>query len=233
MRQLRAWSLRLAGMFNRRQRDCELSAEMESHLQMHMEESIRAGMSPLEARRLALIQLGGVESVKESYRRRRGLPLLETLVQDLRYALRMLRRSPGFAAIAVATLALGIGANTLIFTLVDGVLLKPLPFSHPERLVQLYELSNHGSTTGPPSWPDYQDWLARTRSFSGLVGYTSGRVNVQRADEPQRVSSVAGTANMFDVLGGKTGLGRGFAPREDSARAASVTVLSDPLWRRP
>src|SRR5258708_4551763 len=114
-----------------------------------------------------------------------GLPLLETLVQDLRYALRMLRRSPGFAAIAVATLALGIGANTLIFTLVDGVLLKPLPFSHPERLVQLYELSNHGSTTGPPSWPDYQDWLARTRSFSGLVGSTSGSVNVQRAYEPQ------------------------------------------------
>src|SRR5258708_36068605 len=131
MRQLRAWSLRLAGMFNRRQRDCELSAEMESHLQMHMEENMRVGMSRLEARRLALIQLGGVESVKESYRRRRGLPLLETLVQGLRYALRMLRRSPGFAAIAVATRALCIGPHTLIFTLVDSFLLHPLPFSHP------------------------------------------------------------------------------------------------------
>src|SRR5258708_24285582 len=118
MRQLRGWSLRLAGMFNRRQRDCELSAEMESHLQMHMEENIRAGMSPLEARRLALIQLGGVESVKESYRRRCGLPLLETLGQDLRYALRMLRRRPRFAALAVATLCLCLCPNTPIFALV-------------------------------------------------------------------------------------------------------------------
>src|SRR5258708_21414704 len=184
MRQLRAWSLRLAGMFNRRQRDCELPAEMESHLQMHMEENIRAGMSHLEARRWGLIQLGGVEGVKESYRRRCGLPLLETLVQDLRYALRMLRRSPGFAAIAVATLALGIGANTLIFTLVDGVLLKPLPFSHPERLVQLYELSNHGSTTRPPSWPDYQDWQARPPVLRAPVGHPSRHLNFAVGAEP-------------------------------------------------
>src|SRR5258708_32650335 len=105
MRQLRAWSLRLAGMFNRRQRDCELSAEMESHLQMHMEENIRAGMSPLEARRMKLIELGGVESVKGSYRRRRGLPRLETLVQGLRGALPRRSRSARIRALRGAAAA--------------------------------------------------------------------------------------------------------------------------------
>ncbi len=231
MRQLRALFLRFAGIFNRHMRDRELSAEMESHLQMHVADNIRSGLSPLDARRQALIQLGGLENTKESYRQRRGLPLLETLAQDLRYGTRTLGKNPGFAIIAVATLALGIGANTLIFSLVDGVLLKPLPFSHPERLAQLFEVSNHGSTTGPPSWADYQDWIARTRTFSGLVGYTAGSVNVQSADEPRRVRSMAVTANMFDVLGIKPALGRGFLPGEDSSGAACVTVLSDRLWR--
>src|SRR5258708_5698757 len=126
MRQLRALFLRLGGLFNRRQRDRELSAEMESHLQMHVEDHLRSGVTPEEARRRALIQLGGVESVKQSYRERRGLPALETVLQDLGYALRMLRKNPGFAAVAVLTLAPGITPSTTVFGSSDSILLYPL-----------------------------------------------------------------------------------------------------------
>src|SRR5947209_11976766 len=140
MRQLRALFFRLAPLFRKAQRDRDLAAEMESHLQLHIEDNLRAGMSPAEARRQALIKLGGIEQTKELYRDRRGLPLLETLFQDLRFALRMLRKTPGFTVVVVLTLALGIGANTAIFSLIDQVALKWLPVKNPEQLFELKQI---------------------------------------------------------------------------------------------
>ena len=138
MSAVRTWFVRFGGLFGRERRDRELEAEMASHLAMHIEDNLRAGMTPEEARRQAVMKLGGVEQTKESYRERRGILWLDTLLQDVRFGLRMLRRSPGFAVLTILCLTLGIGANAAVFSWIEGILLRPYPLvSNQERLVAL------------------------------------------------------------------------------------------------
>src|SRR5215471_14684345 len=135
MRHIRAFLLRLGWLFHKERHDRDLAEEIESNLQLHIEDNLRAGMSPEDARRVALLKFGGVESAKEAYRDRRGLPLLEALAQDIRYALRQIGKYPGVAAIIILTLGLGTGATTAIFSVVNTVLLRALPYRDPNHLV--------------------------------------------------------------------------------------------------
>src|SRR5882724_3285866 len=166
MKRLREWMVRFGGLFNKQRKDRELDDEIESHLQLHIEDNLRLGLAQEEARREAMIKLGGVESMKEAYRDQRGLPWLETLWQDVRYGARMLLKNPGFTVVVVLTLALGIGANTALFSVVNGVLLRPLPFQESERLVTLFE-SNPAQRIEQlaVSPPNFADWLEQSSAF--------------------------------------------------------------------
>jgi macrolide transport system ATP-binding/permease protein len=148
MRWLRAWFLRLGASLGINRREKDFSAELENHLQLHIEDNLRAGLNPEEARRQALIKLGGVEQVKTEYGERQGLPLLELLFHDFRFALRLLKKDPGFTAIAILTLALGMGATTTIFSVVNSVLLRPLPYQNHDRLLRVQETHSGAPASG-------------------------------------------------------------------------------------
>ncbi len=230
MRRLRALLFRLAGLFRKERRETQLAAEMESHLQMHMDDNVRAGMSVAEARRQAMLKLGGIEQTKEIYRDRRGLPLLETLLQDLRFGARLLRKSPGFTIVAVLTLALGIGANTAIFSLVNGVLLRPLPYRNPNRLTMVWEKSRDGSPENV-GYATYLDWKSQNKSFEEIAIYSSWQPVLQ-AGEPEQLSGLRVTSNYFRTLGIYPEIGRDFLPEEDVPNANKVVMLSHSLWQR-
>jgi hypothetical protein len=231
MRQVRSWFMRLAGLFGRDRRDRELADELESHLQLHIESNLRSGMTGEEARRDALIKLGGVESTKENYRDRRGLPLLETLAQDLRYGLRTLLKAPGFTGVAVLTLALGIGANTAIFSVIEAVLLRPLPYKDPGRVILLTDPQDQAD--GGFLYKDLEAWKATTRSFDNIAFYyRSGgwsRVTLAANGEPESPQGGFVSADFFPVLGVSPVLGRTFTADED-LRRERVLILSHSLW---
>jgi hypothetical protein len=163
---LRIYAARLHGLVFRRRMERELDDELRAHLEMAVENHLRQGMTPEEARSAAQREFGGVEQTKEAYRERRGLPVVETLVQDLRYGGRMLRKSPALTAVAILSLALGIGANTAIFTLIDALMLKMLPVKNPSELVELsrYHQGQHSSF----SYPWYEQFRDRSHSFTGV-----------------------------------------------------------------
>src|SRR5262249_37972036 len=229
---LRAWFHRLGGTFNQNRREREFSAEMESNLEMHIAGNVRSGMEPEEARRQALIHFGGANAARDSYHQQSGLPFLETLLQDLRYAVRMLRKSPGFTFVAVLTLALGIGANTAIFSVINAVLLRPLPYRNPDRLVQLWE-----TEASPGTYPfaprDYFDWREQNHTLedASLYGYPAP-YNASNSGEARAVVAMPVQANFFRLLGAEPLLGRTLAEGEDRTGKNHLAVLTYGFWQR-
>lgn len=223
---------RFLGLFRKPQRDAEFAAELESHLRFHIEDNLRSGMTPEAARRDALLKLGGVEQTKENYRDRRGLPFLEIGLQDFRFALRTLRKSPGFTAVAVLTLALGIGANSAIFTVVYGVLFRPLSFPEPDRIVELVETEQ--GQTGELDLTAKQ--LQRLREFGtvfeNMAGWTDEGFNVAVGNAAEHVRGTPVSADYFQVLGVHPAAGREFLPEEDRGEGQRVAILSHALWKR-
>jgi putative ABC transport system permease protein len=211
----------------------ELDAELESYIDLLTAEYIKAGATPEEARRAALIKVGGVEHVKDQVRDERPGMLFDNALRDLRYGLRLLRRSPGFAAIAVVTIALGIGATSAIFSVINAVALKPLPYPAADRL--LYITSQFPSLGFDKFWvspPEYLELRERSKSYTDIAAYREQPVNVSDGARPERVNAVFVTANMFDVLGVRPRLGTPFTAEQDRPNAPFVVVLSDAIWRR-
>jgi macrolide transport system ATP-binding/permease protein len=224
--------MRLAGLFSRKKRDRELAEELESHLQMHVEDNLRSGMTIEEARRQALIKLGGVEQTKEAYRSQRGIPVIETLIQDTRYGFRRLIKNPGVTIIAVLSLALGIGANTAIFSLVNTALLRPLPVEKPEQLVSLSNLSEN-RVFPTFSYPNYKDFRDRNDAFDGLIAYRFAPLSVSHDGVNERLWGYIVTGNYFEVLGVKAFMGRVISTDDDRLPGAHpVAVLSYEGWQR-
>ncbi|HKQ62354.1 MAG TPA: ABC transporter permease, partial [Candidatus Polarisedimenticolaceae bacterium] len=235
MRRLVAWSRRLVGTFRAARADREFQAELESHLALHEDDNLRAGMAPDEARRQAVLKLGGIEATRESVRERRGLPRLESLGQDLRYALRVLRRNPAFTAVGVATLALGIGANAALFSVLDAVLLRPLPFAAPQRLVRVDSLIDRTTEVGGVCYPDFEDWRAQNRVFSQVAVYAARGFTLAGSGEALRLRGAAASSELFALLGVEPLLGRGFVAADERPGAVNgtdVLVLGHGLWRR-
>ena len=201
MRRIRAWCLRLAALFRKEQRDRELAEELESHLQMHIEDNLRSGMNPGEARRQALIKLGGVEQAIENYRDRRGIRWFETLIQDLRFGLRILQKNPGFTTVAVLTLSLGIGANTAIFSVVDAVLLRPLPFPDPGRLMVVWHTPPQKIFSGASSFvvspANYLDWRSQNHVFDQMAAIGFRNLNLAGIGRPESVAGAAVSRRFF------------------------------------
>lgn len=234
MRELcRIFMQRLAGVFRRGSLESDLDAEVRWHLEMAVETNLRKGMGAEESRREALRAFGGVELAKELYRDQRGLPMVETTLQDLRFGLRMLRRSPGFSILAILCLTLGIGANAAVFSWVEGILFRPYPaVSHQERLLALGG-TERGETGGTPlSWPDFADLQRSSTLFDALFVSKITGTTLSIGDRAERTTGSIVSANYFDAIGVHPILGRGFEAGEDSgSNAHPVTVISYQLWQ--
>jgi predicted permease len=225
--------MRLRALLRKSQVEQELDEELRYHLERQIEQNVRLGMSPEEARYAALRSFGGVEQAKELSRDARGLRWLADLWQDLRYGARMLLKKPGFSLIVIITLALGIGVNTAIFSVVYSVLLRPLPYEAPEKLAAVYSMyPQKNFFRSQVSAPDFVDWRAQNKVFDAMSAYAWGGYTLTEGNQPERFYGLSVSANFFQVLRVKPLLGRAFLPEEEEAGRNRVAVLSYGLWQR-
>src|SRR5712664_3487010 len=224
---------RLAAIFRRRRLEDDLNEELRSHLEMAAELNLRRGMSAEEARREANREFGGIEQTKELYRDQRGLPMIETTLQDLRFGFRMLRRSPGFSILAILCLTLGIGANAAVFSWVEGILFRPYPaVTHQEQLLALTGTARGESGPTGTSWPDILDLQRSCRLIDSFIVTKIMGTTLSVGDRAEVTTGSIVSTNYFDAIGVHPILGRGFETGEDVGRNAHpVTVISYQLWQ--
>jgi putative ABC transport system permease protein len=227
---LRAGLARLSGLFNRDSRDRELSEELASHVALHIEDNVRSGMTPEEARRAACIRLGGVESVKETVREQRGFPVIDSFLRDIRYSLRGLRRDRAFTLTAIVTLALAIGLNVTVFAVMNTMLFRGFPLvQRNDRLVYIQE--QYPSGTGGITYLDFEDWRAQAHSFEGMAFVGEKSISVTYGEgRSLDASAFTVSTNAFGLLGVKPILGRDFVPADEASGAAPVVILNHRLW---
>lgn len=227
---------RFASFFRKRPLDVDLDAEMQSHLELAVEENLKRGLSASEARRQALVQFGGVEQAKERQREARGMPWLDIALQDLRYSLRTMRRDYVFTMVAVAILALGIGANIAVFSVVNTILLRPLPFHDPQKLVWIAPADADGLSASTYSADAYDDLLTMNRSYEDVTGYfafsTPDNLKLTGSGEPTPLTGMGVLGNFFHVLGVEPELGRSFTKDETVKGGRAVVLLSHAYWER-
>jgi ABC-type lipoprotein release transport system permease subunit len=220
---------RIAALFRRDTLDADLEAEMAFHIDQAIADNLESGMSQQEARRQALMQFGGTQQTKESVRDHRSLPFLETFFHDLAFGFRMLRKSPAFASVSVLTLALGIGATTAIFSVVYGVLLRPLPYHNPHQIVRLWEQSENGNRMNFAD-PNFDDLRAQNHSLSGLAVFQSSVTTITGKGDASRISSSAVSRDFFQVMAIQPVFGRTFFSEEQRPNAPAVALVSYAYW---
>jgi putative ABC transport system permease protein len=232
MNWLREVARRLRMLVHRRQFDADLEEEMQLHLELRQQEQLESGMTADSARAAARRRFGNVTTLREKSHMAWGWEWFENLVQDVRYGLRMLHKNPSFASIAILTLALGIGANTAIFSIVDAVLLRPLPYSQPDRLVFLIEQRLREVRDISISLPDFEDWRAMNTVFDSIGAYRLANVVMTGRGEPENLQTREVTSDLFPTLGVQPIFGRGLTPDDDKVGAVPVVLLSDSFWSR-
>src|SRR6266566_8537893 len=225
--------LRLRSLFRRKNVEAELDDELRFHFEKQVSKFIQSGLAPEEAKRRARLEFGGMEQLKEEHRDARGVSFIETLVQDVRYGLRMLAKSTGFTVVAVLTLALGIGANTAIFSCINVWIIHPLPYPQSDRLMVFATHDKKNGWTGEhvTSPADFFDFQKQNTSFEQSVAWTRASLNLTGDGSPELVDGGRVTWNFFDTLGAKPILGRTFTPDDDRSGSPHVVILSEGLWQ--
>ncbi len=223
---------RLRAFCSKRRLDDDFAREVQDHLDRLTEENLRRGMTPEEARRAAVLKFGGVTQIRELQRETRGLPAFDRLLADLRYTFRTLRKSPGFTAVVVLSLALGIGANTAIFTLIDRLILNSLPVTSPEELVILADPAKPDNIGATFSYQAYGDLQDGNQVLAGLAVRLRDSYGIGERGAPEAEKCDLVSGNYFSVLGVQPALGRTFTPEEDRLAGSRVAVLSDRYWER-